>query len=425
MPKLPSGFGDWIHVHERGALILVLGAAGLLLLINALSRPIEYYGPDGEGYERLGDRAARAPSLFACDNFEHAYWSPGWIATIGAIYRVTGHHPRAIRVFLVLTALATAAMLHAAARRVAGRGAALLAVVLFLFSNLVFRFTAYFQYEVPLAFLVALFGLLLFDGRETDSFPRFTGTRRIRIVAAGAVAGAAALISPRVLIFIPLVLACWLMGRNVRRMVHGGLLLGAGLLLVLAPWTVHNYRCHGELIFTTTNGGVNLYIGNNPYTTGGYYMPPEDVRPGYALHESALWSKEALGYIAAHPLKSLGRSCDKAFQLWKPHYGDQAIVLIAYLAGWIRLLRWRHRPVTSPGVMWTLFAPFAMTIVHMVFFAQVRYMIPMLPFVCTVAGAGIAGWRPVPSFRHDADIRPPAAGSQPDEKQLRGPERRP
>lgn len=399
MPKLLSRCGGWIRIHERAALILVLGAAGLLLLLNAHSRPVEYCGPDGEGYERLGNAAARAPSIFSCSNFEHAYWSPGWIATIGAIYKVTGRHPMAIRAFLVLAALATAAMCYAVTRGIAGQGAALLAVILFLFSNLVFRFTAYFQYEVPLAFLATLFGFVLFQGHEANSSPRFTGLNQLRILIAGAVIGVAALISPRVLIFIPLVLACWFMGKNVRRMVRGGLLVGVGLLFVLIPWTVHNYRCFGELIITTTNGGINLYIGNNPYATGGYYLPPDGARPGYALHEDNVWRKEALGYIAAHPLKSLWRSGDKALQLWRPHYGDQAIVLIAYLAGWIRLLRRRRRPVTSPVIMWVLFAPFAMTIVHMVFFAQVRYMIPMLPFVCAVAGAGIAGWRPAPAQR--------------------------
>lgn len=394
MSNLLHSLWGWIHLHERATLILVLGIAGFFLLVNALSCPVEYYGPDGETYEHLGYLAARAPSLFACDNFDHSYWSPGWIATIGAIYKVTGRHPMVIRFFLVLTALAAALICYAFARGVAGHDAALLAVVLFLFSKLVFRFTAYFQYEVPLAFLAALFGLLLFQGYGDDSLLRFTKTRQLRIVVAGAVAGVAALISPRVLVFIPVVLACWFSGKNVGRMVHGGLLVGVGVLLVLTPWTARNYRCFGELIITTTNGGVNLYIGNNPHTTGEYYLPPRSVRPDYAMQESKLWRDEALGYMVAHPLKSLWRSVYKAFRLWKPHYADQVIVLIAYIAGWIRLLRWRSRPVASPGLIWVLVAPLAMTIVHMIFFAQVRYLIPMLPFVCTVAGAGIAGWRP-------------------------------
>jgi hypothetical protein len=31
-----------------------------------------------------------------------------------------------------------------------------------------------------------------------------------------------------------------------------------------------------------------------------------------------------------------------------------------------------------------------------VFFFQPRYMIPVLPFVCVVAGAGVGGWRSDP-----------------------------
>lgn len=114
--------GAWIHRHERASLMLVLGVAGALLLFNALSRPVEYYGPDGKKYENMGYTAARAPSVLACGNFGHSYWSPGWITTIAAIYRVAGRNPIAIRIFLVLTALVTALICYFVARSVTSRG---------------------------------------------------------------------------------------------------------------------------------------------------------------------------------------------------------------------------------------------------------------------------------------------------------------
>jgi hypothetical protein len=121
-------------------------------------------------------------------------------------------------------------------------------------------------------------------------------------------------------------------------------------------------------------------------------MPPEGVRPDYALHENQAWLAEAGRYIAAHPLQTLGRSLAKGLTFWNPHYGEQFLLLIGFVLGWVRLIRGRRRLHMSPALVWVLAAPFVMTLVHMAFFVQPRYMIPVLPMVCIVAGAGFCGW---------------------------------
>jgi hypothetical protein len=40
----------------------------------------------------------------------------------------------------------------------------------------------------------------------------------------------------------------------------------AGLLLAILPVTARNYAVSGEFVPISTNGGINLYIGNNPHT---------------------------------------------------------------------------------------------------------------------------------------------------------------
>jgi 4-amino-4-deoxy-L-arabinose transferase-like glycosyltransferase len=270
------------------------------------------------------------------------------------------------------------------ARRLAGGCAAVAAVCLFMFSTLVFRYTTYYQYEIPLAFLTAFSGYLLFFS------PRTAGVTAV--AGAGAVLGFAALCSPRVLALLPLIAFCVFIWKDKRRAAVASAVLLVGITAVLLPWTVRNLRCYDQWIVTTTNGGINLYIGNNPHSTGGYHLPPKDVRPPHAFYESGLWIREAAGYVAGHPAQTLGRSVLKGLKFWNPHYGDQFLVLLLFLMGWVRLLR-THRRWDS-RLLWIIAVPFVFTLVHAVFFVQVRYMIPALPMVSVVAGAGACGWRP-------------------------------
>jgi hypothetical protein len=164
----------------------------------------------------------------------------------------------------------------------------------------------------------------------------------------------------------------------------------AGIALVLLPWTLRNHRCFDRWIVTTTNGGINLYIGNNPSSTGGYYLPPEGERPSYAFQESGRWIREAVGYAAGHPGQTLARTGVKALKFWNPHHGDQFLVLVLFLLGWVRLARAGR--IWDTRLIWVVGVPIVITLVHAVFFVQVRYMIPVLPMVCVVAAAGTCGW---------------------------------
>lgn len=375
----------WLRIlesRERAFVSGIFTVAFLALLLHALASPIDRYGPDGEKYERMGWETAQSNGLFACGNFDHAYWSPGWIATVAVVYRAAGREPRFVRVLLVVFVCVTGFVTYRLARPVVRPAAAMLAVLLFFFSTLQFRYTVYYQYEPVLALLLALCAW-------TVSTPDVARTAWWRTTAGGVALGWAALISPRVLALLPLVGLCIAFASSGRRWRIASFALG--IAVVLVPWTIRNHRCYGEWIFTTTNGGVNLYIANNANATGDYYLPPPDARPPFALYDSAAWQREAYRYVVDHPVQTLARALEKALRFWTPHYGDQALVLVLVLAGWLRWWRGRPWPLTASH-LWILGVPFALTVVHMVFFVQVRYMIPVLPFACVVAGAGAAGW---------------------------------
>jgi 4-amino-4-deoxy-L-arabinose transferase-like glycosyltransferase len=48
---------------------------------------------------------------------------------------------------------------------------------------------------------------------------------------------------------------------------------GSGVLLALAPFVIRNVAVAGEAALTTSQGGFNLYLGNNPQNPDPYYRP--------------------------------------------------------------------------------------------------------------------------------------------------------
>jgi 4-amino-4-deoxy-L-arabinose transferase-like glycosyltransferase len=388
-------FGRWIDARGRLPLVILLAAAGALLLAHAIATPYERSGPDGLTYECLGLRALAATNPLGCGNFEHVYWSPGWVLTIAGIYRIFGPHYIAVRIFLIAIALATALLVHRIAGRMAGARAGLAAAALFLFSTLVFRFTAYLQYELPLGFIVLASCALLFP-RPLRVLPPGSSpvpppnANTQSLVCAGVLIGFASLISPRVLVVSVIAAAYYARFAPRSYGLKALALFAAGVLLVLTPWTIRNYRCYGELIFTTTNGGINLYLANNLNATGDYYLPPRSAMPDYPYYESRKWYAEAFRYMRAHPLQTAGRSVMKALRYWNPHYGDQGILLAAFIGGLVRIKR-RRMGLRSPDLLWVLGLPIVFTAVHMIFFVQPRYFVPILPSVAIIGGIGIGG----------------------------------
>ncbi len=71
-------------------------------------------------------------------------------------------------------------------------------------------------------------------------------------------------------------LLLWL-GRRGRCRARRALLslgtVGIGMLLALAPFVIRNVTVAGEFALTTSQGGFNLYLGNNPQNPDPYYRP--------------------------------------------------------------------------------------------------------------------------------------------------------
>jgi len=87
-------------------------------------------------------------------------------------------------------------------------------------------------------------------------------------------------------------------------------LIFALAVLPIAPFTIKNYLLGGRFVLISTNGAVNLWIGNNPAATGLYMAPPP----------AADYATAAREFITAHPIAWLGLMLRKLALCWTWRY---------------------------------------------------------------------------------------------------------
>jgi 4-amino-4-deoxy-L-arabinose transferase-like glycosyltransferase len=127
-------------------------------------------------------------------------------------------------------------------------------------------------------------------------------------LAAGALFGLGSLLRGNVLLVAgaaaALLLFTRLMVPTPGGRLRAGAALGAGLGLVLLPVLVRNRVVGEEWVFTTSQAGANLFIGNNAGNVTGTYAVPHFVRP------SPLYEEEDFRRFAEHTLGRALRSSE-------------------------------------------------------------------------------------------------------------------
>ena len=228
------------------------------------------------------------------------------------------------------------------------------------------------------------------------------------VFAAGLLAGAATLTRPAMLFFLALV-ALWLI---TRRRVLAVVVLAAGSLLVVAPWTARNYAVHGRFVLVAAEGGVTFWTGNHPFAIGEGDMAANpaikrDFRefearlPGRTNEEiEGLYYREAFRFILDHPGRWAWLTVKKSFYTVVPigpscrlhsmryfvlSLVSYLVVLPMGLAGFVLLKR-----AGSPPVTLALLAASAV-VVSLAFFPQERFRIPVIdPVLVAWASALVA-----------------------------------
>ena len=223
---------------------------------------------------------------------EAFYQAPLYPYLLAAVYAVSGRSLTAMRLAQALVGALTAALTALAGGRLWERtprqavaAAAIAGTLAALYAPAVF-YTPLLLKTVPALFFESAALVLLLP-------PAGRGLSPARALAAGAALGGAALLQESLLLLAPAAALYVALGgddaaeevetaeaerpRQVSRQRPQGwqragraLALLAGAALALAPAALLNYAASGEVLLTSSQGGMNFYIGNARGATGTY-----------------------------------------------------------------------------------------------------------------------------------------------------------
>ena len=255
---------------------------------------------------------------------------------------------------------------------------------------------------------IALAAVLMADrGLDRAGAAGRSSAGRSWMLAAGVATGIAILARPAMIFFLPLAIA-WMWWQRRAAL---GVLLVVTALAVVAPWTARNARVFHRFVLVASEGGVTFWTGNHPLARGEGDLAanPEikraeiafrEQRPGLTAEQlEPLFYRDALRYIAAHPVWWLGLLLRKAFYTVVPIGPSYTLHSTAYLAAsvasYLLLLPvaawgwWSRRRERPPEALFVLAV--SAVLAGLVFFPQERFRIPVIdPSLIVCAAAACA-----------------------------------
>jgi Flp pilus assembly protein TadD len=312
--------GEW-----SALLVLVASAVGLrMAYVLALREHPAFEAPMMDaGYHWAWARAIADGREFQDGPFFRAPLYPVWLGGLVALFgEASTLAPRLVQALLGGGTVVLTWLLGRRVGALAG-GRASASVVGLGAAAIVATYWALVVSEgellLEVLYLPLILGGLVLAARAIDA-SEVSRSQALRCAAlAGLVFGLAAITRPNVLLCMPLPFVLLLRSRGWRP----ALALTLGTLAPIAPVTVHNVL-EGDPALIATQGGVNLWIGNNPTSDGataivpgtrggwweGYYdsIAAAEAAEGHTLlpsEVSAHYTSRAFAFARAEPLQAL------------------------------------------------------------------------------------------------------------------------
>jgi tetratricopeptide (TPR) repeat protein len=344
---------------------------------------------------------------------EPFFRAPLYSYALAFVYSVSEGSYLVPRIIQFILGGLTSAMVYLLGRRLMGRTAGIVAGLIAAVYPVLIYFDGDLLSESLFTFLCTL-SLLLLDAAARGRNPGLW-------LWPGLSLGLALITRPTVGLFVPMALVgcIWL----ARRRALAALILLAGLVIPVAPVTLHNYAVSGEFIPVVWQGGLNLYLGNNPSANGwsatsaeirkdwwgGYRdmiaIPRESLgrEPGYN-EVSAFWQGKAVDYMKTEPGSWARLMLKKVSLFWNAmEFPNNQDYNFMKLHSWVL-----RNPLVNFGVVAplcllgffvllprrrNLYFAYAFLLSYftgtVLFFVCSRYRAPALPAICLFAGGAI------------------------------------
>ena len=314
-----------------------------------------------------------------------AYWPVGYPALLALVFKVFPSGLVAVRWAQIGIALASIVAASAIARRLYNRSSST-CLVAFLMALSPGQVT----YPSVMLSEVAFTGFALAGSVCVIGQPRWG------LTLLGGLCWAVATFIRPVALLLPVVLILWGMTATPARKVLLGTVIYAVIALACLPWMIRNQRVLGHPVLVSTNGGINLWMGNHEGATGAYRFTPlmevHSMRTKNEVEFDRYAREQAWQYVRNHPDQFLGLAARKTILLWSPdHTGPNAVIPVDTPRVFTRLCDFFHWGVVlvlayaivsrRAGLRLPLAVLIYFTLVHAVSVASPRYLFPAEPLL--------------------------------------------
>src|SRR3989344_5062372 len=273
----------------------------------------------------------------------------------------------------------------------------IISAALFLFFIDIWELTAMLLTETLFLFLLIL--------SIYSAVKFFEGQNYKNSIFAGAAFGLAVLTRPTILPMFLIMLGAMMYKKQFKN----AALFFIPLVLIVAPWTIRNYKVHNAFILTSAAGGINLWMGNNPEATGESFYTKEMSdyigQRGFVAAEKKGFN-EGVKFILEEPLKFfelLLRKTSIYFSLTRPaafwfHLKGFGIFLTALLSSGFAFVIFSFgisgalKALKEKKFLLNLLISFAVTAPFIVIplVVETRYRYQIYPFLIIFSGYFLA-----------------------------------
>lgn len=434
---MPDRRTRWVNI----APILVATAClvtQLIVLVEQRSSDPTFYVPivDAGDYHAAAVRFAGGDRLA-----DDAFWQPPMFPfLLGCLYYVVGESILVAKLFLLLLGTGSGMLIWWIGSRlfsprvglIAGLMLSVYGPFLFFNSQLLPTGLAVFLNLVALALWLRCI--------QTPCWYRW--------LLLGLAIGAATITVPNSGVLLMVVIGVLALSRSPqqpRQAIAASFLLALGMAVPVGSVTLHNYMVSHEFVIISANGGINLYIGNNPDRDRTVAVRPGaawkrlarqshgDELPSRA-EQNTYFLRRGLAYVVDEPFDFLAGLGKKAIRVVNAREIPRNVDPYVYrdFSGLLAILMWRAGPVALPfgllaplaalGVVVSLrqspeehakrrgrygllayVALYGASII--VFFVSGRYRIPVAVALIPFAAAGVDWfWRRLSSIGKDRDV---------------------
>jgi 4-amino-4-deoxy-L-arabinose transferase-like glycosyltransferase len=351
-----------------------------------------FYFPDSIQYHRIALNLLEGKG-FSLGPGEEAIRPPLYPTFLAIVYRLSDGSIHAVRIVQAGICALQPILVHRIAGLLFGPTCARIAGWATVGYPLLLLHTPLILTEALFTTLLLTAVWLLLEGFRKGGVLLFAG--------AGLALGLGTLTRAGLLLFPFWMILFW---RSVRpaagRPARSALAFLAAYLIVLAPWTIRNYRLFDALVPVTTKLGHDLYEVNNPDATGG----PIELRypPGAhglsEVEQDRFLRRAAWDHIRTHPAHFARLTFRRIGRFWNPMPNAEGfrrntllsllllltsgpVFLLAPLGLWRQRRRWRELfPVLATVGYFAL--------LHSILMGSIRYRVPIDPLLI-VLGSGV------------------------------------